>query len=104
VSLSIPFTVGKLIDYFTSPNPVGWSLCHCSVLRLVRAIMRLSLGFAASITFDMRIHDLSPHESFRPTDHSARPFTDPSHCGSSPCFYHWWSLQCWACVPHAYVR
>ena len=23
VSLSIPFTVGKLIDYFTSPNPVG---------------------------------------------------------------------------------
>jgi hypothetical protein len=33
VSLSIPFTVGKLIDYFTSPNPVGWSLCHDSVLR-----------------------------------------------------------------------
>jgi hypothetical protein len=33
VSLSIPFTVGKLIDYFTSPNPVGWSLCHGSVLR-----------------------------------------------------------------------
>lgn len=26
VSLSIPFTVGKLIDYFTSPNPVCWSL------------------------------------------------------------------------------
>ena len=26
VSLSIPFTVGKLIDYFTSPNPVSWSL------------------------------------------------------------------------------
>lgn len=28
VSLSIPFTVGKLIDYFTSPNPVGWSQSH----------------------------------------------------------------------------
>ena len=26
VSLSIPFTVGKLIDYFTSANPVGQSL------------------------------------------------------------------------------
>ena len=24
VSLSIPFTVGRLIDYFTSPNPVGY--------------------------------------------------------------------------------
>jgi hypothetical protein len=25
VSLSIPFTVGRLIDYFTSPSPVSWS-------------------------------------------------------------------------------
>jgi hypothetical protein len=35
VSLSIPFTVGKLIDYFTSPHPVGWSpviLCDSSAL------------------------------------------------------------------------
>ena len=35
VSLGIPFTVGKLIDYFTSPNPVGLVtviLCHGSVL------------------------------------------------------------------------
>ena len=28
VGLSIPFTVGRLIDYFTSPNPVGWSLSN----------------------------------------------------------------------------
>jgi hypothetical protein len=26
VSLSIPFTVGRLIDYFTSSSPVSWSL------------------------------------------------------------------------------
>jgi hypothetical protein len=26
VSLSIPFTVGKLIDYFASASPVGWPL------------------------------------------------------------------------------
>ena len=30
VGLSIPFTVGRLIDYFTSPNPVGWSSLQCA--------------------------------------------------------------------------
>lgn len=32
VSLSIPFTVGKLIDYFTSSNPVGCSSSHCATV------------------------------------------------------------------------
>ncbi len=43
VSLSIPFTVGKLIDYFTSSNPVGLSLSHCATVSVlhVRAAMRL---------------------------------------------------------------
>lgn len=29
VSLSIPFTVGRLIDYFTTANPVGCSMSRC---------------------------------------------------------------------------
>ena len=33
VSLSIPFTVGKLIDYFTSPNPVGQFPCFPATVR-----------------------------------------------------------------------
>jgi hypothetical protein len=33
VSLSIPFTVGKLIDYFTSPSPVGWSLLRAAIFK-----------------------------------------------------------------------
>jgi hypothetical protein len=33
VSLSIPFTVGKLIDYFTSPNPVGQIPCYPATVR-----------------------------------------------------------------------
>jgi len=32
VSLSIPFTVGKLIDYFTFPNPVSWSPSHFAIV------------------------------------------------------------------------
>ena len=42
VSLSIPFTVGRLIDYFTSPNPVGWSPSHCATVSSlrIRAAMR----------------------------------------------------------------
>jgi hypothetical protein len=47
VGLSIPFTVGKLIDYFTSPNPVGWSSSHCdsfclAILSCYDALLRLS--------------------------------------------------------------
>lgn len=26
VSMSVPFTIGRIIDYFTSPNPVGISI------------------------------------------------------------------------------
>ena len=42
VALSIPFTVGKLIDYFTSPNPVGWLLPHYATVFVLhfRAVMR----------------------------------------------------------------
>jgi hypothetical protein len=49
VALSIPFTVGKLIDYFTSPNPVGWSLSHYTTVSVLhgRAVMRLCKYVAA---------------------------------------------------------
>jgi hypothetical protein len=49
VGLSIPFTVGKLIDYFTSPNPVRWSSSHCATVSILhfRAIMRLCKYVAA---------------------------------------------------------
>jgi hypothetical protein len=42
VSLSIPFTVGKLIDYFTSPNPVR---------QFLPAYMRLCEYVAAFLPF-----------------------------------------------------
>ena len=58
VSLSIPFTVGRLIDYFTSPNPV------CSSPMLYNSffpahpshygVMRLLGGFYSSRTFEIK--------------------------------------------------
>ena len=36
VSLSIPFTVGRLIDYFTIANPVGCSLSRCATVPSLR--------------------------------------------------------------------
>lgn len=50
VSLSIPFTVGRLIDYFTSPNPVGSSPSCCATvsslrIRAAMGVLRLCGGF-----------------------------------------------------------
>jgi hypothetical protein len=53
VGLSIPFSVGKLIDYFTSPNPVGWSLSHYAIISVLRfrAVMRPCKYVAGSLPF-----------------------------------------------------
>jgi hypothetical protein len=32
VSMSVPFTIGRIIDYFTSPNPVGVSLLEVNAI------------------------------------------------------------------------
>jgi hypothetical protein len=50
VGLSIPFTVGKLIDYFTSPNPVGWSSSHCATVSVLhfRAAVRICSKYVAT--------------------------------------------------------
>ena len=42
VSLSIPFTVGRLIDYFTSPNPVCSSPPYCTTVSSLR--IRVIMG------------------------------------------------------------
>ena len=60
VSLSIPFAVGKLIDYFTSANPVGHLL-------------------------DTR-RRIGSHRFYPPTDDSPWFLTDPSHCWCFSCF------------------
>ena len=60
VSLSIPFVVRKLIDYFTSVNPVGHLL-------------------------DTR-RRIGSHRFYPPTDDSPWFLTDPSHCWCFSCF------------------
>jgi hypothetical protein len=54
VALSIPFTVGKLIDYFTSPNPVGWSLSPNATVSILqfRAVMRLCKQVSAFLFYE----------------------------------------------------
>jgi hypothetical protein len=54
VGLSIPFTVGKLIDYFTSPNPVRWSSSHSatvSVLHFRVVMTQRCCGFPPLMNF-----------------------------------------------------
>ena len=77
VSLSIPFTVGKLIDYFTSANPVCQSL-------------------------DAR-HRIGSHRLYPSTDNSLWFLADPSYCWSFSRIYSWRCLQCGTRLSHAYV-
>ena len=77
VSLSIPFTVGKLIDYFTSANPVCQSL-------------------------DAR-HRIGSHRFYPPTDNSLWLLADPSYCWSFSRIYNWRCLQCGTRLSHAHV-
>lgn len=53
VSMSVPFTIGKLIDYFTTTNPVRVQLAFLSAHLFIRIAQQipfgLSLGQASSI-------------------------------------------------------
>jgi hypothetical protein len=83
VSLSIPFTVGKLIDYFTSANPVSRS-SHPPPL-------------------DISIYAPSANFSCIPTDDSVWYLADTSRCWPFPRFHNWRRLQCGTRLSHAHV-
>jgi len=110
VALSIPFTVGKLIDYFTSPNPVGWSLSHCDnfcpALSNCYKALQLYCGFPPSMNLRNEIiinkRPVS-HILFPSTDDSVWHLTNSSHCGSPPRIYCWRCLQCGTRISYAYV-
>jgi hypothetical protein len=99
VSLSIPFTVGKLIDYFTSSNPVGLSLSHCS--RCYEAL-QTCCGFLPSMNL-RNIKEQFLTSLFRSIDNSVWHLTDSSHRGSPPRIYYWWCLQCGTRISYAHV-
>jgi hypothetical protein len=104
VSLSIPFTVGRLIDYFTSPNPVGWSPSHIFFPARSSYYEAVQIcGARLSFWNENKTTDQSLTFSFRSTDNSIQHLTDTSYCGYPPCVYCWWCLQCGTRISYAYV-